>query len=57
MTPIKVPELLKPDVTIMYGYSGGMGLYVADWDSVLFLFQPTNVPKLSSTTIKSTPLN
>lgn len=39
MSPIKVPDLCKPDQTIMLGYSGGMALYVVDWQSVLYLFE------------------
>jgi len=35
---IHIPEPCKPTSEIMYGYSGGMGLYVADWNSVRYLF-------------------
>lgn len=48
---IKIPELCKPDQTIMLGYSGGMALYVADWESVLMLFQYANVPLLAYNTV------
>lgn len=39
MLPIKIPEICKPSSDIIFGYSGGMGLYVANWDSVLTLFE------------------
>lgn len=57
MTPIKVPELLKPDTTITYGFSGGAALYVETWNSVETLFEFTNVPQLAWNTILLTPLN
>jgi len=52
MTPIKIPETCKPTSEIMYGYSGGMALYVANWESVLFLFEQTNVHLLAFYTIE-----
>lgn len=51
MTPIKIPDTCKPDSTITLGYSGGMALYVANWGSVLLVFNPTNVPQLAHNTI------
>lgn len=39
MTPIKIPETLRPDVGVMHGYNGGMALYVADWKSVMMCFR------------------
>lgn len=58
MQPIKIPPIFLPDDTILKGYSGGMALYVAHWESVLLLYEPTNVPLLSSLTIEySEPLN
>lgn len=51
MTPIKIPDTCKPDSTIILGYSGGMALYVAHWESVLCLFEYTNVPLLAHNTI------
>jgi hypothetical protein len=47
MTPIKIPDILKPDVGIMHGYTGGMGLYVVDWDSVQTLYELTNTQLLA----------
>lgn len=44
---IYVPEICKPTSEVMYGYSGGMALYVADWESVLFLFEYTNIHLLA----------
>lgn len=38
MTPIKIPDTCKPTSEILYGYSGGMALYVSNWRSVLMLF-------------------
>jgi hypothetical protein len=50
MSPIKIPEAFIPDKTITLGYSGGMPLYVAHWESVLLLFEYTNVPLLAYNT-------
>jgi hypothetical protein len=47
MSPIKIPETFKPDQTVTFGYSGGMALYVAHWESLLLLFEYTNVPRLA----------
>ncbi len=47
MAPIKIPDILKPDAGVMHGYTGGMGLYVVDWDSVCMLFQLTNISLLA----------
>lgn len=38
MTPIKIPETCKPGIGVLHGYTGGMALYVATWDSVLMLY-------------------
>lgn len=57
MTPIKIPDFIKPGADVTIGYSGGMALYVAHWESVLCLFEPTNVPLLAFVTINNTPLN
>lgn len=51
MTPIKIPETCKPTSEVLYGYSGGMALYVAHWESVLLLFEPTNAPYLAYITV------
>lgn len=51
MTPIKIPDICKPGLDTTLGYSGGMALYVADWDSVLMLFQPTNIELLAHNTV------
>jgi hypothetical protein len=47
MTPIKIPLAFIPDKIITLGYSGGMALYVANWESVLLFFEYTNVPQLA----------
>lgn len=39
MTPIKIPEILKPGIGIIHGYDGGMALYVANWKSVMMCFR------------------
>ncbi len=39
MIPIKIPDTCKPTSEILYGYSGGMGLYIAHWESVELLFR------------------
>lgn len=58
MEPIKIPAIFLPDDTIKLGYPGGMALFVAHWESVLLLYEPTNVPRLSFMTIQySEPLN
>ncbi len=57
MTPIKIPDICKPGLDITLGYSGGMVLYVANWESVRYLFELTNVPLLAYYTIESTLLN
>jgi hypothetical protein len=57
MAPIKIPDICKPGLDITLGYSGGMALYVADWESVMYLFQLTNVPLLAYYTIETTLLN
>ena len=57
MAPIKRPDICKPGLDITLGYSGGMALYVADWESVMYLFQLTNIPLLAYYTIESTLLN
>jgi len=57
MTPIKVPDNCKPGLDTTLGYSGGMGLYVNNWESVMFLFQYTNIPLLVYYIWKTTPLN
>jgi len=57
MAPIKIPETCKPTSEIMYGYSGGMALYVADWDSVLMLFDYANIAYMAFNTLKYTPSN
>ena len=57
MTPIKIPDICKPGLDITLGYSGGMALYVADWQSVMYLFQLTNIPLLAYYTIETTQLN
>ncbi len=57
MAPIKIPEICKPGLDITLGYSGGMALYVANWKSVMYLFQITNVSLLAYYTIESTLLN
>lgn len=36
---MQIPSLLIPDETIMLGYSGGMALYVAHWNSFRTLYQ------------------
>lgn len=36
---MQIPSLLIPDDTIILGYSGGMALYVAHWESVKCLFK------------------
>lgn len=51
MAPIKIPETCKPSSEILYGYSGGMALYVAHWESVLCLFQPTDIKFFAMATI------
>lgn len=51
MTPIKIPDTCKPGLDTTLGYSGGMALYVIDWDSVMMLFDYTNVPYLAYITI------
>jgi hypothetical protein len=42
---------LLPSPEIMIGYSGGMALYVANWKSMLYLFELTQthdlLPKLN----------
>lgn len=38
MTPIKIPDMLKPGIGIIHGYDGGMALYVANWKSVQMCF-------------------
>lgn len=45
MTP-KIPDICKPDSTITLGYSGGMALYVAHWNSYLLLFEPPPGPRI-----------
>lgn len=47
MAHIKIPDSCKPGLDITLGYSGGMALYVADWESVLLLFEYTNIPYLA----------
>lgn len=47
-----IPDICKPGLDTTLGYSGGMALYVADWDSVLFLFTETNVPLFAYYTIE-----
>lgn len=37
---MQLSPLLIPDSTIMFGYSGGMALYVSNWESVTTLFTP-----------------
>lgn len=37
MTPI-VPRSLLPDEFILKGYTGGMALYIAHWESMQMLF-------------------
>lgn len=56
MTPIKIPETCKPTSEIMYGYSGGMALYVAHWESVLLLYEYTNIPYLAYITVINSKL-
>lgn len=36
---MQIPQLCIPDETIMKGYSGGMALYVAHWNSLTILFE------------------
>ena len=36
---MQIPELCKPDQTIMLGYSGGMALYINNWASLLKLYK------------------
>jgi len=43
MTPIKIPETLKPDDETILGLSGGMPIYLDDWEAVEVFFKPTNV--------------
>jgi len=58
MTPIKIPETLKPDVGIIYGYTGGMGLYLANWKSVLMIYSIAPIKViLTVTKYYSNPLN
>lgn len=57
MTPIKIPETCKPGLDITLGYSGGMALYVANFESMMYLFQLTNIPLLAYYTIETTQLN
>lgn len=57
MTPIKVPEICKPGIEVLHGYTGGMALYLAHWESVLCLYKPTNVIGLALLTLDFTPLN
>jgi hypothetical protein len=54
---IKIPEICKPGLDTTLGYSGGMALYVANWQSVMYLFQITNVPLLAYYTIETTQFN
>ena len=56
MTPIKVPDNCKPGLDTTLGYSGGMALYVTDWESVLFLFEYTNIPYLAYITLTTAKL-
>lgn len=39
MKSIKIPEACKPTADAMYGYSGGMALYIANCASFFYLFQ------------------
>lgn len=57
MTPIKIPELCKPGIEVIQGYTGGMALYLAHWESVLCLYQPANISGLACLTLDFTPLN
>jgi len=58
MTPIKIPEILKPDAGIMHGYTGGMALYLADWESVLMIYSIAPIKViLTVTKYYSNPLN
>lgn len=50
--PVYVPDICKPGLDTTLGYSGGMALYVADWESVLFLFEQTNAHLLAFYTIE-----
>lgn len=47
-----IPDNCKPGLDTTLGYSGGMALYVADWESVLFLFEYTNVHLFAFYTIE-----
>lgn len=51
MTPIIIPAECIPDPTIILGFSGGMPLYVAHWESLQLLFEGTNVAFLAYSTI------
>jgi len=58
MTPINIPETLKPGIGVLHGYTGGMALYVGTWDSVLMLYR--NAPAKVVLTFErflSIPLN
>jgi hypothetical protein len=48
---IQIPEACKPSSEILYGYSGGMALYVAHWESVMLLFEYTNIAYLAYVTV------
>jgi hypothetical protein len=54
---IHIPDICKPGLDTTLGHSGGMVLYVADWESVMLIFQYTNIPLLVYYTWKTTPLN
>lgn len=36
---MNIPPLCRPDDATMFGYSGGMALYVAHWNSYRCLFK------------------
>lgn len=40
--PIISPTL-KPDISVLHGYTGGMALYVANWNSATTLFRPVSI--------------
>lgn len=46
-----IPDACIPEPTVLFGYSGGMALYVANERSMLHLFEPVNVSFFAYITI------